>query len=104
MSGQEYNLVMTKRKKRLERIRQNPKSISFQDLQQVLLDYGFDLKRSSGSHHIFEAVYEDDIWQLIIPFRKPHVKPTYVKEALIAIDDIIARQSMEEDEDDDGDT
>jgi predicted RNA binding protein YcfA (HicA-like mRNA interferase family) len=73
-------------------------------LQQVLFDYGFILKRSSGSHHIFEAVFLDQIWQLTIPFRKPHVQPTYVKEALTAIDEIIYEKGIEESEESDGDS
>jgi predicted RNA binding protein YcfA (HicA-like mRNA interferase family) len=46
---------MTKRQKRLERIRQNPKAVSFQDLRQLLEDYGFKMRRISGSHYIFRA-------------------------------------------------
>lgn len=89
---------MTKKEKRLKRIQQNPKSVSSEALQQVLIDYGFILLRSSGSHHFFECVVEERVWQLTIPFKKPHVKVTYVKKALTAIEEIAALQVSEESE------
>lgn len=91
---------MTKREKRLERIRQNPKTVSFQDLKQTLEDYGFTLQSSSGSHHIFRVAVGEQVWKLVIPFKKPHIKPHYVKDALNAIDEVAALQTAEQNEDD----
>lgn len=67
---------MSKRKKRLERLRQNPKNVSFEDLQLVLEDYGFKLKRSSGSHHSFQLTISGEVRLLVVPYRRP-VKPVY---------------------------
>ena len=44
---------MSKRKKRLEKIRQNPKNVSFDDLRQLLENNDFELDHATGSHHIF---------------------------------------------------
>jgi predicted RNA binding protein YcfA (HicA-like mRNA interferase family) len=46
---------VTKREKRLQRIRQNPNNVSFKDLRALLEDHGFALERSSGSHHSFKV-------------------------------------------------
>lgn len=90
---------MSKRAKRLARIRQNPRNVSFQELAQLLEDYGFIMRKGSGSsHHVFRAEIGDHLWKLTIPHRKPHVKEAYVKEALAAIDEIIAVSDSQEDE------
>lgn len=91
---------MTKRAKRLQRLRQNPQNVSFDDLRQVLEDYGFILKSSVGSHHVFNAKIGEQLWRLTVPYRKPHLKAIYVKDALTAIDEIIELQSNDEDKND----
>jgi predicted RNA binding protein YcfA (HicA-like mRNA interferase family) len=50
---------MSKRKKLLERIRRNPKNVSFEDLRKLLEHYGFELRRSRGSHFSFIASIAD---------------------------------------------
>jgi predicted RNA binding protein YcfA (HicA-like mRNA interferase family) len=65
---------MTKRKKRLERLRQNPSNVSFADLQIVLEDFGFELERSSGSHHSFKVRIRGEYQLLVVPYSRP-VKP-----------------------------
>jgi len=89
---------MSKRQKRLERIRRNIKNVSFEDLRSVLLDLGFEQVRSSGSHHMFSIIIEGESRTLAIPFRRP-VKPEYVRQSLDLIDIILAGQD-EDDEDD----
>ena len=84
---------MTKREKRLQSIRQNPRNVAFDDLRQVLEDHSFVLDRSSGSHHQFRAAIGEQAWSLTIPFHRPHVKTPYVLKALKAIDEIMQTQS-----------
>lgn len=88
---------MTKREKRLRKIRQNPKNVSFEDLRKVLEDFGFELKRSSGSHHSFSIIIEGEPHLLVIPYRRP-VKTVYVREALKLIDHLIEEEREENDE------
>lgn len=78
---------MSKREKRLQRIRQNPKNVSLEDLRQILEDHGFWLERIAGSHHIFQMEIGEQAWTVTIPFNRP-VKIVYVKQALTAIDEI----------------
>jgi predicted RNA binding protein YcfA (HicA-like mRNA interferase family) len=79
---------MSKREKRLQRLRQNPKNVSFDELKQVLEDYGFEHVRTAGSHHTFIAQTAGYDWRLTIPFNRP-IKQAYVMQALTAIDQII---------------
>jgi predicted RNA binding protein YcfA (HicA-like mRNA interferase family) len=93
---------MSKRAKRLQKIRQNPRNVSFADLKQVLLDFGVVLNHSTGSHHIFEIADTETIF--VVPYRNP-VKIIYVKKALELIDQLISHnvpeESLEIDEDTD---
>jgi len=91
-------IKMTKRQKRLQKLRQNPKDVSFEELRQVLEDHGFVLDHATGSHHIFRAVVEDQAFKVVIPFNRP-VKPVYVRAALELIDQVNeARQAETEEE------
>jgi predicted RNA binding protein YcfA (HicA-like mRNA interferase family) len=92
---------MSKRDKRLQRLRRNPKNVSFDELKQVLEDYGFQHVRTAGSHHTFIAIMNERDWRLTVPQHRP-VKTPYIKQAIQAIDEIIALKkeeaSTEEDE------
>jgi predicted RNA binding protein YcfA (HicA-like mRNA interferase family) len=77
---------MAKKNKALDRIRNNPKNVRFEDLQAILEGFGFTIRHRSGSHAVF--FYGKHI--LVIPFRKPFVKVVYVRLALAAIDEILA--------------
>ncbi len=94
---------MTKREKRLAKIKQNPKDVSFDDLKLVLEDYGFELLRSSGSHHSFKIIINGVSHLFVVPYRRP-VKVVYVREALDLIEQIqteTADDSEDEDTTDD---
>lgn len=87
---------MSKRKKRLQKLRQNPRNVSFDDLRQVLEDHGFEQVRSSGSHHAFSILIDGEPHLLVVPYRRP-VKPVYVREALRLID-LLSADEADEDE------
>ena len=91
---------MSKRKKRLQRIKANPKNVSFDDLRTLLEDYGFVLERSSGSHHSFKVEINGEYVLFVLPYRRP-VKPNYVKDAVKLIEEIEAQSQVEAEEDDD---
>ena len=82
---------MSKRKKRLERIRQNPNNVSLEDLRGVLEDYGFIYKQTVGSHYTFTYYLGGQRKVFVVPFRRP-VKRDYVKHAIRLIDQIIMEQ------------
>ncbi len=71
---------MTKREKRIKKLFQNPKTVSFKELDKVLKDSGFKLRQpGSGSSHY---VYTKGEVQISVPFRRPFVKEVYAKRVL----------------------
>jgi hypothetical protein len=87
--------LVSKRRKRLERIRQNPKNASLEELRGILEDYGFHYRQSVGSHYTFDYVLGNQTRLFVVPFRRP-VKTVYVKRAIKLIDMLI--QERDEDE------
>jgi predicted RNA binding protein YcfA (HicA-like mRNA interferase family) len=88
---------VSKSKKRLEKLKQNPKNVSFDDLRLVLEDFGFELKGVVGSHHTFSITIDNETQILTVPFRRP-VKTIYVKKALQLIELIEAQEDEDNDE------
>ena len=71
---------MTKRQKRVKKIFQNPKTVSFKELDSILKHYGFIVRQpGSGSSHY---IYVKDTVQIAVPFKRPYVKEVYVKRVL----------------------
>jgi predicted RNA binding protein YcfA (HicA-like mRNA interferase family) len=89
---------MSKRRKRLERIRQNPNNVLLDELRRVLEDYGFKYKQTVGSHYTFSYRLGGQTRLFVVPFRRP-VKPIYIRRAIKLIDAILAEQG-EDDSDD----
>lgn len=77
----------SRRQKRRQKIARNPKNIRFEELSHLLEDYGFELKRSKGSHHSFVGHIGDQKTTVVIPFRRP-LQQVYVELVLALIDEI----------------
>ena len=75
---------MTKKEKVLQKLRQNPKHVRFEELETILLGLGFQ-KRQDGTSHAMFTLGEHI---LNIPKLKPFVKPKYVGLALKVLDEI----------------
>ncbi len=89
---------MSKRQKRLERLRQNPNNVTLADLRRVLEDYGFVYRQTVGSHYTFSVSIGGTTKLLVVPFRRP-VKAIYIKKALELIDQVIAAEEEADEED-----
>jgi predicted RNA binding protein YcfA (HicA-like mRNA interferase family) len=76
-----------RRQKRRRKIAQSPNNIRFGELRALLEDYGFDLKRTKGSHHSFIGYVGDEKVSVVIPYHRP-LKSVYVKRVLKLIDEI----------------
>lgn len=71
---------MTKRAKRVKKLFQNPKTVTFKELDQVLKSFGFEVRQAgSGSSHY---VYTKEEIQISVPFKRPYAKEVYVKRVL----------------------
>ena len=85
---------MTKRAKRLQRIRQNPRHVSVEALDNVLKDYGFIRRSGKGSHRVYQ--HPDESMPIVVVAHGAHV-PTYiVKQVLVAIDRIREQQGNDD--------
>ena len=76
---------MSKREKRLEKIRQNPKNVRFDDLDRVLQDQGFERTQPRGGSSHYVYVHGEQV--ITVPYKRPFVKTVYVKEALKLLDE-----------------
>lgn len=75
---------MTKREKQLQHLRDNPKNVRFEEIDALLLGFGFK-KRQRGTSH---AVYTLGVHRVTVPHRKPFIKPVYVKMVLEVLDEL----------------
>jgi len=87
---------MSKRQKCLSKIRQNPKNVSKDELDQVLADYGFINRQGKGSHTVYQHPEEET--PIVVAVHGKHVPAYIVKQVLSAIDRI-----SQQEESDDGD-
>jgi len=79
---------MTKADKDIVRLRQNPNHVRYEELVTILTRLGFQRKQDSTSHVRF--TYGNHI--LVIPKRKPFLKPVYVKQVLKILDLILEEE------------
>ena len=71
---------MSKLKKLLQRIQNNPKHVRFEELDKILSHYGFIRRQANGgtSHYYYNK--GDKV--LSVPFHQPHIKAIYVERAI----------------------
>lgn len=76
---------MSQWEKLLARIRNNPKTVTFDELDTLLQRAGFRRRqpRSGSSHYVYTK--EDRI--LTVPKHSPYVKAVYVEQALRVLDE-----------------
>lgn len=80
---------MSQRNKLLEKIRRNPKNVSFAELDQVLKTYGYEMVRAKGSHCAYRRPGAPPI---TVARHQPHVHSQAVKDVLRAIDELLASE------------
>ena len=91
---------MTRLRSRLERYRNNPKSVTFHELKSLLEAFGFEVNNYSGGSHYSVSHPEYDIIPTMepntIPMRKPTLLEVYVRRSLRWIEKVIEIQETEE--------
>jgi predicted RNA binding protein YcfA (HicA-like mRNA interferase family) len=75
---------MTKYQKFIEKLRQNPKNVRFEEIDSLLQRLGFE-KRQRGSHVTYLISGKPP---MTIPIRKPFILPVYVKQVLQMLDEL----------------
>ena len=83
---------MSKRDKLMNDIRNNPKNVRFDVLQNLLLGYGFKVSAPGGgsSHYTFSR----GIYRITVPKENP-VNQVYVKKIIQIIDELEKESSDE---------
>jgi predicted RNA binding protein YcfA (HicA-like mRNA interferase family) len=74
---------MSRRDKRIERLRQNPKNIRFEEIDALLTGLGFE-SRQRGSH----VLYASGKHRITVPIHRPFVKPVYIKLVLQLLEEL----------------
>lgn len=81
---------MTKREKRINSWRNNPKNVRPEELYSILEYYGFERRDNGGSYVIFTHPKIDDTVveysELSLPRKNHHMRAVYVKKALEYLD------------------
>jgi predicted RNA binding protein YcfA (HicA-like mRNA interferase family) len=90
---------MSKRKKRLSKIRNNPKAVTKDDLDTVLRDFGFVERDGKGSHTIYQ--HPDNETPLVVAAHGKSVPAYIVKQALALIDALVDEDQTDEPDDTD---
>ena len=78
---------MTKRDKLIERFKNNPKNVRYEEMETRLLHLGFCHRQNGTSHAVFVHTKYPTL-RLTIPFLKPFIKKVYVEQALLAIQEL----------------
>ncbi len=77
---------MTRREKLLQRISNNPKDVSPDELHQLLTHFGFVQRKSGGGSSHRNYTKDGCPYVLTVPFKKP-LKAVYVIKALQFIEE-----------------
>lgn len=77
---------MSQLEKLLERIRNNPKTVRFEELDKILRKAGYIVKQPNrgSSHYTYR---KKGHMPLTIPKKSPYVKPEYVEQVINALDE-----------------
>lgn len=77
---------MSQWEKLLERIRNNPKTVTFEEVDKILCRIGFERRQPGGgsSHYTYRKQGKPP---LTIPKKSPYVKEEYIKLVIAALDE-----------------
>ena len=76
---------MSTRKKRIQKILQNRKNVSFEEIDRVLRDFGYIPSQPAGGSSHF-TYRKKGFVPITIPRKRPFIKEHYVKEVIRILD------------------
>lgn len=94
---------MSKRDKLRRKLRNNPNDVTMQEVETLLLRFGFRLERISGSHHIFRYKVGEQLGRIVVPLHGRKVGAVYVKQAVELLDELFPEEQTDEDRTEDED-
>jgi predicted RNA binding protein YcfA (HicA-like mRNA interferase family) len=75
---------MGREEKLLDKLRNNPKNVRFEELDNLLQSYGFECRKPKrGTHYVYKHKRGASI---TVPYAKP-MKSTYVKKVIALIEE-----------------
>ena len=77
---------VTKRDKRIEAMRRNPKEVTADELDAALTGLGFRCRSGKGDHRVY--MHPDLSHPVVVDPNRPHLKRYVVMNALAAIDEL----------------
>jgi len=77
---------VTKRDKRIETMRRNPRQVTADELDAALTGLGFTRRPGKGDHRVY--LHADLSYPVIVDPTRPHLKRYVVLSALAAIDEL----------------
>ncbi len=79
---------MSKKDKLRLKLRNHPKGRTQQEVHTLLVSFGFELDKITGSHHSY--IFSDGLvrQRIIIPIHRNQVKTEYVKDVIELIDKV----------------
>lgn len=73
-----------------------------QEVETLLMRFGFRLERVSGSHHIYRYNDVEQIRKVVVPLHGRKVKPFYVQQVVQVLDELFPEEVTGDEEEDDG--
>ncbi|NPV42704.1 MAG: toxin HicA [Firmicutes bacterium] len=77
---------MSKKEKLLERIKSNPRTVKFEEMDNILVNIGFERRQPRGGSSHYTYSLEDKI--ITIPYKRPYIKVVYVKKAIKILEEL----------------
>lgn len=71
---------MSKLEKLLQKIKNNPKQVRFEELDKILIRAGFERRSPKGGSSHYTYTKGEKL--LTVPYKKPHIKAVYVERAI----------------------
>jgi predicted RNA binding protein YcfA (HicA-like mRNA interferase family) len=74
---------MSRDDKRVEAMKQHPKSVRPEELEAVLLAAGFTFRQQGTSHRVYRRGAREI---LVVPQHRPYIKAAYVRDAIAILE------------------
>lgn len=81
---------MSRKRKTLEKLRRNPKNISFEELDKILGWYGFvgSQPGKGSSHYVYKLRIVGKTFRITVPYKRPFIKQWYVKQVIVILNEL----------------
>jgi hypothetical protein len=81
---------MSRKRKTLEKLRRNPKNVSFKELDKILGWYGFISSQpgKGSSHYVYKLRNAGKTFRITVPYKRPFIRQCYIKQVILILDEL----------------